>query len=112
MAGIVESDRPIRSKEEKTTADKILDFMGKFSLVQPKGGQTMSDLAPWNEPEDMTAKYNEYKEQEKTFNRGQQDNILEKVMNWFGKSSPYTKPRAGGGSGAAGIFTNKPGYKY
>ena len=40
-------------KKEKTIADKILDFIGKFSLIKPE--KPLSELAPWNQPEiDLT----------------------------------------------------------
>ena len=96
----------------ESIADKILDFIGKISLVKPE--KPLSEMVPGKEqkPEESLTNYRDFPEKKEQLTRGSAEGIWDTITNWFGKSAPYTRARKGSGMGSPGLYTNKPGYKF
>jgi len=95
---------------EKSIADKILDFVSKFSLVKPD--KPLSEMAPWK-TEPLTDEQKIAKEaKEQTLKRDNAEGIFSKALRWAGKSSPYTRPSGPGRDDPDQFFPKRAGYKY
>ena len=100
----------------ESIADKILDFIGEFSLIKPEGGRSLSEVAPWNieetERKEGLTNYKGFQNQDKQLTRGSADGIWDTITQWFGKSAPYTKPTGPGRDDPNQTYPTRAGYKY
>lgn len=102
----------------KSVADRILDVIGKFSLVKPKGG-SLSETAPWNigetEKRRELTNYKGFQNRNRESNqltRGSSEGIVDTALRWFGKSAPYTRPTGPGRDDPNQTYPTRAGYRY
>ena len=101
----------------KNLADKILDAIGKLSLIKPD--RPLSELTPWNRKEverkDELTNYRGFHERNKKSNQLTRENtegIWDTIAQWFGKSAPYTRPTGPGRDDPNQTYPTRAGYKY
>jgi len=99
---------------EKSIADKILDFLGKFSLIKPE--KPLSELAPWNQEEPPEgweeAKRKTQQNKKEALARGDAESIFSKALRFVSKTSPYTRPTGPGRDDPNQTYPTRAGYKY
>ncbi len=97
----------------ESIADKILDVIGKISLVKPD--KPLSEMVrgkPGEEKEDLTS-YRGFQDRNKEqFTRGGAKGIWDTIAQWFGKSAPYTRPTGPGRDDPDQTYPTRAGYKY